>query len=138
MPEKDIFHDAVKNSLVKDGWKITHDPLLIQFGGVELYIDLGAEKIIAAEKNGQKIAVEIKSFIAPSIVSEFHKALGQFLNYRVALDEQDPDRILYLAVPLDTYKAFFTLEFSQVVIQRFQLKLIVYDAEKEVIFKWQN
>lgn len=138
MPEKDIFHDAVKNSLIKDGWKITHDPLFIQFGGVELYIDLGAEEIIAAEKDGQKIAVEIKSFIAASVVAEFHKALGQFLNYRVALEDQDPDRILYLAVPLDTYKAFFTLEFSQIVIQRFQLRLIVYDVEKEVIVKWQN
>lgn len=138
MPEKDIFHDIVKNALIKEGWKITDDPLFIQFGGIDFYIDLGAEKIIAAEKEGQKIAVEIKSFVGASIISEFHNALGQFMNYRLALDEQDPERTLYLAVPLDTYEVFFMLEFGQAVIQRFQLKLIVYDVEQEVIVKWQN
>jgi len=51
-------------------------------GGVEMYVDLGAEKLIAAEKNGKKIAVEIKNFLATSNISEFHTAVGQFLNYR--------------------------------------------------------
>jgi len=138
MPERDIFHDAVKNALVKEGWTITNDPLFIQFGGVDMYVDLGAEKILAAEKGGQKIAVEIKSFVGASIISEFHTALGQFMNYRLALDARDPTRTLFLAVPQDIYKAFFTLEFGQTVIQRYQLKLIVYHVEKEVIVKWQN
>ena len=138
MPEKDIFHDAVKSALMKEGWTITDDPLFIQFGGIDLYVDLGAEKILAAEKDGQKIAVEIKSFIGASVISEFHTALGQFMNYRMALEEQDPERSLYLAIPLDTFKTFFSLEFGQVAIQRYQLKLMVYDAEKEVIVKWQK
>ncbi len=47
---KDIYHNQVKNALVKDGWNITHDPLFVQFGGVDVYVDLGAEKIIGAEK----------------------------------------------------------------------------------------
>jgi hypothetical protein len=76
-------------------------------GGVEMYVDLGAEKIIAAEKDGQKIAVEIKSFIGPSNISEFHTAIGQFINYRVALEEQYPDRTLYLAVPLGNLSNLF-------------------------------
>ncbi len=84
MPEKDIFHDIVKNALIKEKWKITDDPLFIQYGGIDFYVDLGAEKIIAAEKEGQKIAVEIKSFVGTSIISEFHNALGQFMNYRLA------------------------------------------------------
>lgn len=138
MPERDIFHDAVKTALVKERWTITNDPLFIHFGGVDMYIDLGAEKIIAAEKDGQKIAVEIKSFVGTSIISEFHTALGQFMNYRLALEEQDSTRTLYLAVPIDTYKEFFTLHFGQVAIQRYRLKLIVYDVDKEVIVKWQN
>jgi hypothetical protein len=87
MPARDIFHDAVKNALVKEGWIITADPLFIQFGGVDMYVDLGAEKVIAAEKAGRKIAVEVKSFASASLLSEFHTALGQFLNYRWALAE---------------------------------------------------
>jgi hypothetical protein len=58
---RDLFHDAVRNALVKDGWIITEDPLFLKIGGVEIYIDLGAEKLIAAERNNEKIAVEIKS-----------------------------------------------------------------------------
>jgi len=77
MAAKDVFHDVVKTSLQKDGWTITHDPLHIRLGGViDMYFDLGAEKIIAAEKAGRKIAVAIKSFLGPSILAQFHLALG--------------------------------------------------------------
>lgn len=138
MPAKDIFHEAVRKGLEKESWVITDDPLKLQVGGVEMYIDLGAEKIIAAEKNGEKIAVEIKSFIGKSNISEFHNAIGQFINYRVALEEQYPERILYLAVPLSTYQSFFSLQFIQTVIKRFEVKVIVYDPANEVIWQWQT
>jgi hypothetical protein len=62
MPAKDIYHDAVKNALVKDGWKVTHDPLRLTWGGKDMYVDLGAERLLAAEKAGQKIVVEITSY----------------------------------------------------------------------------
>ncbi len=74
-----------------------------------MYIDLAAEKIIAAERGIERIAVEVKSFLGPSLVTDFHTALGQFLNYRLALDGTDPDRVLYLAVPEPAYSAFFML-----------------------------
>ena len=138
MPAKDMFHEAVKKALLNDGWTITADPLYIEFGGVDLYVDLAAEKVIAVEKNGRKIAVEIKSFISPSLITEFHIALGQFINYRIALQAEEPERVLYLAVPVDTYHTFFTLPFIQVVITNQQIKLIVYDAEQEVIVAWQE
>jgi hypothetical protein len=60
---KDIFHDKVKAALIKDGWHITHDPLTVKLTKRNIFIDLGAEKVIAAERHGQKIAVEIKSFL---------------------------------------------------------------------------
>jgi hypothetical protein len=82
---RDIFHDGVKRALKKAGWRITHDPLSLQIGGVEMYIDLGAEQLIAAEKDGEKIAVEIKSFVAVSAIHEFHLAIGQYRNYQLAL-----------------------------------------------------
>jgi hypothetical protein len=135
---KDKFHDVVKNALIKEGWTITNDPLFIQFGGVDLYVDLGAEKMLAAQKDNEKIAVEIKSFLGDSTISDFHQALGQLLNYRLILRRQEPERILYLAVPFDIYESFFKLEFTQIAIIDYQLKIIVYNIDKEVISQWIN
>jgi hypothetical protein len=61
---KDIFHPHVRRALEKDGWTVTHDPLLLPWGSAPVQVDLGAEKIIAVEKGQQKIAVEVKSFFA--------------------------------------------------------------------------
>lgn len=138
MPAKDIFHDAVKVGLEKEGWVITADPLWIKVEGSEGYIDLAAEKMIAAQKDGQKIAVEIKSFVGKSRTDDFHYALGQFLDYRLMLSEVEPDRILYLAVPLDVYQIFFGQWLPRKAMEQYGLKIIVYDPEKEVLVKWLN
>ena len=138
MPAKDLFHDTVKNALIKEGWTITDDPLYLEYGGVDMYVDLGAEKLIAAQKDQQKIAVEIKSFNRPSLISEFHGALGQFLNYRLILEELDPQREIYLAISEDVYEAFFTLVFTQKAVAKNQIKLIVYDIHQEVIKQWKS
>ncbi|MBE9184340.1 XisH family protein [Microcoleus sp. LEGE 07076] len=137
MSAKDAFHEVVKNALQKDGWQITHDPYTLQAGTLELYIDLGAEKVVAAEKDGQKIAVEIKSFIGPSKITQFYTALGQFISYRAALQKQENERILYLAVPGNVYDSFFTMGFIQSLVQQNQIHLIVYDIEQEAIAQWQ-
>lgn len=42
MSAKDVFHEVVKIALQKDGWQITHDPLLFNVGGVKMSIDLAA------------------------------------------------------------------------------------------------
>ena len=138
MAARDIFHDAVKQALEKVGWRITHDPLSLQIGGVEMYIDLGAEQLIAAEKEGEKIAVEIKSFVAVSAIYEFHLAIGQYRNYQLALMQEDPERVLYLAVPEDAYDRFFTLQFIQDALRYNAVRSLVYDAQAEVIVRWQS
>lgn len=135
---KDLFHQAVRNALEKENWFITDDPLSLKLGGVDLYIDLGAEKLLAAERAGQKIAVEIKTFGERSEIAEFHLALGQFLNYRLALQVGDPDRELFLAVPQVIYESFFTLEFIKMSITNYQIKLLVYEPATETIALWKN
>ena len=135
---KDLFHKAVKQALIKDGWTITNDPLTIRIDRVKLEIDLGAEKVFAAEKNGQKIAVEVKSFINPSTINDFHNALGQFLNYRLALQMTESERILYLAVPIDIFNTFFQERFTQAVIEQYDLKILAYDPNIEEIVTWKN
>ncbi len=134
---KDVFHQQVKNALIKDGWNITHDPLTIRISeAVKLQIDLAAESAIAAQRGSEKIAVEIKSFVGDSDISAFHTALGQYLNYCQALEEQEPDRIVYLAIPVETYQDFFQLPFIQRTLRRYQVKLIIYDPKQEEIKQW--
>lgn len=136
MSAKDIFHEAVKQALQKEQWVITDDPLRFKYGNVNFQIDLGAEKLLAAQRAGEKIAVEIKSFLNPSAITDFYSALGQFLSYRLAIEAIEPDRALYLAIPLDAYQTFFQFEFTQTAIQGYQILLIVYDLVNEVIVQW--
>jgi hypothetical protein len=135
---KDLFHQVVKDALIKDGWNITHDPFPVDYGDVQMQIYLGAERLLAATKDKTIIAVEIKSFVRPSAISEFHTAVGQYLNYRRALRAQEPNRVLYLAVPSQTYDEFFRLRFIAEGIEEYQIFLIVYDVEDRSIVKWTN
>jgi hypothetical protein len=136
MSAKDKFHEIVKTALQKDRWIITHDPYPLQAGSFNLAIDIGAEKIIAAEQKGRKIAVEIKSFRSPYRIADFYNALGQFISYRSALKLQDKDRQLYLGVPSDIYEEFFQTSFIQELVQENQVYLLTYNIEQEVIERW--
>jgi XisH protein len=133
---KDRFHNVVRNALQKDGWKITSDPYEISIDDVDFEIDLAAEQILAAERENKKIAVEVKSFISPSNISDFHTALGQFLNYRDALENTESDRLLYLAVRSPVYESFFQRRFIIAAIKKYQLRLVIYDVQQEVIVQW--
>ncbi len=138
MSAKDIFHDTARTALEKNGWIITKDPLFLNLTKqFKINIDLGCEKLLA-ENATQKIAVEVKSFVGRSAVSEFHLAVGQFLNYRLALELLASERVLYLAVPADIYQDFFTDEFVQAVLQRYQIKLLVFNVQKQEITLWKD
>ncbi len=132
---KDKFHDHVRTALENDGWVITHDPYKIIIGRRKGYIDLGAE-LIGAEKNTEKIAVEIKSFLGLSDLDQFEDALGQFLIYFFALTKREPERVLFLAVPNLFYESFFDDPFFVELGAHFQLKIAVFDETKPVIVKW--
>jgi XisH protein len=138
MPAKDVFHQAMRHALEKDGWTITDDPLLVDLKEVKVFVDLGAERLIAAERENETIAVEVKSFVGGSTISEFHTALGQFINYRLFLKLSDPNRSLYLAVPSETFEEFFTGKIISQILKENNLKIIVYEPISEVIEQWIN
>ena len=75
---KDFFHDHVRRALENDGWAITHDPFRVEYEGDEYEMDLGAERLIAAEKGTEKIVVEIKSFLKASMTYQFHDVWIKF------------------------------------------------------------
>lgn len=136
MPAKDIYHDAVKTALIKDGWTITQDPLSLRIGKKDLFIDLGAEKLLAAQKGSDKIAVEIKSFVGPSEIRDLENALGQFVLYQNALSLAEPDRTLYLAIREAIYLDLFEEEIGKMLLERNVIKLISFDPEQEVVTRW--
>ena len=133
-----ITTNSGEPALEKEGWIITHDPLFIKVEELDFFIDLAGEKILAAEKDGFKIAVEIKSFIGASDLASFYIALGQFLSYRSALRKKLPNRILYLAINQDVYNDFFSNRFIQELIAEHQLKLLIFDAIQEGILLWKE
>ncbi len=136
MPAKDIYHDTVKRALQKDGWIITHDPFPLQIGRKRLSADLGAERLINAEKGTQKIVVEVKSFVGRSDVKDLEQALGQYILYRQVLNEMRIDRSLYLAIPQPIFNSVFTIELGQVLLKNQIVKLIVFDDKSEAIVQW--
>ena len=136
MPAKDIYHDTVKRALRKDGWTITHDPFPLQIGKKRLSADLGAERLISAERGLQRIVVEVKSFVGQSDVKDLEQALGQYVLYRQILNEMGVERSLYLAVSQPTFNSVFTIELGQVLLKNQVVKLIVFDDESEAVVQW--
>ncbi len=131
-----MYHNHVKNALIKDGWTITHDPLKYRYGNRMLYADLGAERIFVAQKQERKILVEVKSFISPSNVADLEEALGQYILYEDVLSEDDPERIPYLAIREEMFETFFQEPLSQLVLRRHQVNLLVFDPTEEVVVQW--
>jgi hypothetical protein len=138
MPALDIYHNAAKQALINDGWTITHDPLHLRWGRKDMYVDLGAKRLIIAEREEQKIAVEVKSFLGVSEMQAFRDAVGQFAIYRSVLRRTYPDYVLYLAIRDVVYSSFFEEPIGQILIEDENLKLIIFDAEKEEILQWKS
>ena len=138
MPAKDRYHDQVKNALIKDGWTITQDPLTIRVGRKNLFIDLGAERIIAAERGTEKIAVEVKSFARPSTMKDLEEALGQCVLYSRLLARREPQREVYLAVTDEVYESVFEEEAGQILIEDGLLSILTFDPEQEKLVRWTH
>jgi hypothetical protein len=136
MSARDKYHDAVKTALIQEGWAITHDPYRLTIGRRRGYIDLGAEMPIAAEKEGRRIAVEVKSFLGASEMDDLENALGQYGVYRVMLQKRDPARVLYLALPDELRDLLLDeLDFRD-ILHAFEARLIFFDPQQERIVQW--
>jgi len=133
---RDLYHPHVVDALTRDGWTITHDPLTVRIGAKDVFIDLGAERFLGAEKGGRRIAVEVKSFIGRSETRELEVTLGQFVLYGAALDEVDPDRVLYVAVRAQVYEDIFEEPMGRMVLKKGGLRLLVFDPERREIVRW--
>ena len=138
MPAKDKYHDTVRHALEKDNWRITDDPFSLKIGERDAFIDIGAEKLFTAEKEGRKIAVEVKSFIGSSAIADLQNALGQFVFYQDFLAEIEPERVLFLAVRQRVFVNLFQEPVGLKFLENKRLKLLVFDEISEEIVQWIN
>jgi len=139
MPTRDIFHEAVRTALEKEGWTITDDPLTVPTPGVDYHIDLGAAKdLIGAKKGLEEIAVEIKSLKGNSVFYDYHQALGQFLMYRLALKMTGKKHFLYLAIPESQYLRLSKLEVYKLSWNEFKVNLLVFNENTKAVIEWIN
>lgn len=136
MSAKDVIHQPVKNALMKDGWHITDDPFTLEYEGTRVYVDLGAERFLAAEREGKKIAVEIKSFLGPSIVQDIGEALGKYILYLSFLKKTDPSRRLFLAISHITYANLQENKAIQMLLEENHVAIIVVNINLQEIVAW--
>lgn len=133
---RDKFHYQFKKALENEGWKITDDPLSFKIGKIQVQIDLGAERLIAAEKGSEKIAIEIKTFGNVSFITALYEAIGRYIIYRNVLKIMQPERVLYLAAPKGVYEDFFEESVLKKTMEEENFRLIVYNPETQNITKW--
>ena len=138
MPAKDFYHPHVVDALVADGWTITHDPLSLRIGGKDMFVDLGAERFVGAERNGERIAVEVKSVTSASEVRELEIALGQFVLYGDALARLEPERVLFLAVREQVFHEIFEEPMGRMLLENKRVRLIVVDVARREIVRWER
>lgn len=137
MSAKNVYHDAVVDALKADGWTITHDPFRLTAGARKLYVDLGAERgTVAAERAGEKIAVEVQTFAGQSDIENLHHAVGQYVVYRVLLNRSEPGRLLYLAVSDDVYDDILSEPVGRMVVEDLAIRLLVFHPVERRVVRW--
>jgi hypothetical protein len=137
MSRRDLYHEIVRKALIREGWTITHDPYIIN-SDPKLAVDMGAERIIAAKREQNRIAVEIKSFVRASQVVDLHDAVGQYAIYDIFLRKQEPERLLYLAVPIHAFENILSREVGQVIVSTLKINLLVYSLSEKEPLIWKK
>jgi hypothetical protein len=139
MPKKDTVHEIVRVALEKENWTITNDPLYVPTASsINFFIDLGIERVIGAEKQGEHIAVEIKSFDENTPFYSFYEILGQFLIYNLALEEQIKPYELYIAISELGFKKLDDAPIFQRAIKKHALKFIIFEPISQTIIEWKK
>jgi hypothetical protein len=132
VPKRDAYHSIVKTALVRDGWTVTHDPLVVRYKGLRVYVDLAAEKA----SPDSKIAIEVKVFGGHSTVDDFEKAIGQYNLYRDILRRKKIKRELFLANATKAYKKLGRIPALLESASDQKVHLLIFDEQSEEVVEW--
>ncbi|MBD2083398.1 XisH family protein [Coleofasciculus sp. FACHB-542] len=145
MPQRDAIHNIIRQALIKEGWEITDDPYVISYGERFLFIDLAAKldavsgivgRFIGARRGSSRIAVEIKEFRGNSAIADLEQAIGQYVLYRLLLEQVDPDRELYLAIADTTFDGIFSEPIGELVRSELPMKLLIVNIAVQEVKQW--
>jgi len=135
MPAKDHYHDTVVRALIKAGWRIEGEQVRLDLPQRRLWIDIQARK----EDRSLTILVEVKGFEnMPSPVEYLAAAIGKYALYKAALHLLASDVPLYLAVPIQAYNGILDEPLGQQMVESLQVRLLVFDPEREEIILWSS
>ncbi|MGD1902749.1 MAG: element excision factor XisH family protein [Geitlerinemataceae cyanobacterium] len=137
MPRRDLYHDTVRNALIKDGWTIARDPFMLGDPTFRVYADLCVAKTVDTDEQ-ITLTIEVKVFGAASHVTELEKAVGQYALYRSILKHEDSPIQTYLAIPTKIYQTFFQHYIVQNLIQDEQIRLLIFNPDTETIEQWKD
>jgi hypothetical protein len=132
LPAKDRYHDTVKRALTKDGWRVTAEQVRLTFGDRYFWIDIQAENL-----EQRIILIEVKELDdVDSPVEALAEAVGKYLLYRLGLAYTQQNIPLFLAVTEASYTGILSAKMGQAALNQFQISLVIFDPEQEVITKW--
>ena len=137
MSRRDAIHFEVRDALIRDGWTITDDPFYLEYLTDELQVDLGAERLIAATRGIERIAVEIKAFAGRSMLTDAQQAIGQYIFYRSLLAEQEPDRHIYLAISEEAASLIDLHPAIGLVLTKQHVGLVVVNIASKEVVEWR-
>ena len=121
----------LKDALVKDGWQVKPKALLLRDTGYQFLID------VDAEKDGKRVAIEVKSWLSESFNQDWYMAFGQYLTYQGALHVEAPEYELYLAVPEDIYYKHFNT-FILSLVKANSVKIVIFDTNTNTVAAWKR
>jgi hypothetical protein len=133
LPAKDRYHDTVIRALQKAGWSLINEQIAIIVEDRRLWIDIRASK----QTENMAILIEVKGFEGmPSPIEYLANATGKYAMYRAALDYLRIDLPLYMAVPDVAYRGILSEEIGKQTLKHNEVRLIVFDPEREEIVTW--
>lgn len=139
MGRNDFYKEHVRKALENDGWQITHDPLFTPFDDTELKVDFGAERVLIATKEREKIAVEVKNFLhASEKMNELNRLIGQHTNYLKSFAVHDPNRKVYIAVTEEAYHRVFCMPMMAANVTDLNMRFIIFNPYTCKIISWKK
>ena len=133
MPAKDRYQDTVIRALQKAGWPLITEQIAIIVEDRRLWIDIRARK----EAEDLAILIEVKGFEGmPSPIEYLANATGKYAMYRAALDYLQIEMPLYMAVPEAAYRGILSEEIGKQTLKHNNVRLLVFDPEREEIVRW--
>lgn len=74
----------------------------------------------------------------PSNIYDFYAVLGQMIGYQIGLSIQEPERVLFLAIPAFIYEEMKTEAIYHLALEQQNIHFLVFDTLTNQVILWQK